>query len=57
MITSTTTDEMIAPITEITMKSTSEIDCVPPNAPDTALASTASTAEIDSESTIAAPTF
>ena len=57
VITSTTTDEMIAPITEITMKSTTEIVGVRTNAADTTLASTASTAEIDSESRIAAPTF
>ena len=56
-MTSTTIDEMIAPITEITMKSTREIVGVVNSAPETALASTASTAEIESESRIAALTF
>jgi hypothetical protein len=57
VITSTTTDEMMAPITEITMKSTMEIVGVSKNAAETALASTAKAKEIDSESRIAAPTF
>ena len=58
VITSTTIDEMIAPITEIDH----EVDdrdrrALLNSASDTTFASTASTAEIDSDSTIAAPTF
>ena len=47
--TPTTIDEMIAPITEITMKSTTEMAGVLTSADDTTLASTASTAEIESD--------
>src|SRR5215831_18376890 len=55
--TPTTIDEMIAPITEITMKSATEIVGVLTSAADTARASTASAAEIDSERTIDAAMF
>ena len=48
---------MIAPITEMTMKSTREIVGVLTNAADTAFASTARAAEIDSDSTMAAAMF
>ena len=50
VITSTTIDEMIAPITETTMKSAIEIDVpVREQLPTSILASTASTAAIDSD--------
>src|SRR5829696_137362 len=46
----TTTDDSMPPTTEMTTKSTIEIELATPNATETALASTASTSEMDSES-------
>ena len=55
--TSTMIDERIAPTTEITMKSAIVIDCFSPNSDDMALASTASTAEMENDERIAPATF
>src|SRR4051812_8911085 len=54
---STTIEEMMAPITDTTMKSTTEIVDVCRNASDITLASTASTAEIAIDDTSAAAMF
>ena len=53
----TTTDDRIPPTTEITTKSTIEIELATPKPTDTALASTASTSEIDNDSASDAATF
>ena len=53
----TTIDDSMPPTTEMTTKSTIEIELATPNATETALASTASTSEMDSESASEATTF
>ena len=55
--TNTTIEEMIAPTTDTTMKSATEIDLPPTIISDINLASTARSAEIDSDETSEAAMF